>query len=117
MWNDLLDDPQPTSLSRTEGDSRRRPMKYDQAGSGNYNAVSGVIETVNAVAPFGGFRAPAPNTTLTYSQGSNISVRIALTDASGKALTSAEAAPLAAAGDVEVVLTGPNGNRAQLSSA
>ena len=92
-------------------------VKYDQAGSGNYNAASGVIETVNAVAAFGGFRTPAPNTTLTYNPGSNISVRIALTDASGKPLTSAEAAPLAAAGDVEVVLTGPNGNRAQLSSA
>ena len=92
-------------------------VKYDQAGNGNYDDASGVIEKVNAIAAFGGFQAPAPNTTVTYNPGSNMSVRLALADAAGKPLTSAEAAPLAAGGYVEVVLTGPNGNRTQLASA
>ena len=92
-------------------------VKYDQAGNGNYSAASGVIETVNAVAGFGGFKAPVPNTTVTYTPGSTVSVRLVLTDGSGTPLTSAEAAPLAAAGDIEVVLTGPSGNSAHLASA
>jgi tetratricopeptide (TPR) repeat protein len=92
-------------------------VKYDQAGNGNYDDASGMIEKVDAVAAFGGFQTPAPSTTVPYTPGSNMSVRLALTDVSGKPLTSAEAAPLAAGGDVQVVLTGPNGNGTQLASA
>ena len=90
---------------------------YDQAGDSNYNGASGVIEQVSALAAFGGFQAPAPDTTVTYNPGSSMTVRLALADASGTALTSAQAAPLAAGGDVEVVLTGPNGDRTELASA
>ena len=88
---------------------------YDQVGNSKYSEASGVVEKVDGVAAFGGFQAPAPNTPVPYNP--DMSVRLALTDVSGKALTPAEAAPLAAAGDVEVVLTGPNGNRTQLASA
>jgi hypothetical protein len=90
-------------------------VKYDQAGDGNYNAAPGVTEVVNAVAAFGGFQVPLPNAAL--KAGSKITVKFTLTDASGHPLSAAAAAALAAAGNVEVTLTGPNGNTTQLASA
>jgi hypothetical protein len=92
-------------------------VKYDQAGDSNYNAAPEVTETVNAEAAFGGFQAPTPKTVLTYKSGANIPVKFTLTDSSGHPLAAASAAALAAAGNVEVILTGPNGNTTQLSSA
>jgi hypothetical protein len=89
-------------------------VKYDQAGNGNYNPASGVIETVNAVAAIGAFQIPAANSTVLYAPGS-YTVRLFLTDAFGKSLTSAQAAPLIADGDISVALTGPNGS-AQVAS-
>jgi hypothetical protein len=71
---------------------------------------------VNAVAAFGGFQAPLPNAVL--KAGSKIAVKFTLTDASGHPLSAVAAAALAAAaGSVEVTLTGPNGNTTQLASA
>jgi antitoxin (DNA-binding transcriptional repressor) of toxin-antitoxin stability system len=84
-------------------------VKYDQAGNGNYNPASGVIETVNATAAIGGFQFPAANSAVPYASGAFI-VRLVLTDAFGKPLTSAQAAPLIAAADISVALTGPNGS-------
>jgi hypothetical protein len=89
-------------------------VKYDQAGGSNYNAAPEVTETVAAVAAFGGFQAPLPNTLL--KAGSKISVRFTFTYASGDPLSAAAAAALAAAGSVRVTLAGPNGNTAQLAS-
>ncbi len=74
-----------------------------------------MTEVVNAVAAFGGFQAPLPNAVL--KAGSKITVKFTLTDASGHPLSAAAAAALAAAGSVEVTLTGPNGNTTQLASA
>jgi hypothetical protein len=90
-------------------------VMYDQAGGSNYNAAPEVTETVSAVAAFGGFQAPLPNTAL--KAGSKITVKFILTDASGHPLSAAAAAALAAAGSVQVILTGPNGNTTQLASA
>ena len=90
-------------------------VKYDQAGNSNYKAAPAVTEAVNAVAAFGGFQAPLPNAVL--KAGSKITVKFTLTDASGHPLAAAAAAALAAAGSVEVTLTGPNGNTTQLASA
>ena len=89
--------------------------KYDQAGNSNYNAAPAATEVVNAVAAFGGFQAPLPNAVL--KAGSKITVKFTLTDASGHPLSAAAAAALAAAGSVEVTLTGPGGNNTQLASA
>lgn len=91
-------------------------VRLDQAGNGNYNPASGVVETVSAIAAFGGFSVPAANSTVTYTPGS-YTVRLVLTDAFGKPLTSAEAGPLAAAGDISVALAGANGNSAQVATA
>jgi hypothetical protein len=90
-------------------------VKYDQAGNSNYNAALAVTEAVNAVAAFGGFQAPLPGAAL--KAGSKITVKFTLTDASGHPLSAAAAAALAAAGSVEITLTGPNGNTTQLASA
>jgi len=90
-------------------------VTYDQAGNGTYNAAPEVTETVNADAAFGGFHAPLPNAVL--KAGSKITVKFTLTDASGHPLSAAAAAALAAAGSVEVTLTGPSGNTTQLASA
>jgi hypothetical protein len=92
-------------------------VKYDQAGDGNYNAAPELTETVNAIAAFGGFQAPPPKTTLTYKAGSNIAVKFTFTDASGHPLAASAAAALAAAGNVEVSLTGPDPSKTQLASA
>jgi hypothetical protein len=71
---------------------------------------------VNAVAAFGGFQAPLPNAVV--KAGSRITVKFTLTDASGHPLSAAAAAALAATpGGVEVTLTGPNVNAAQLAAA
>jgi hypothetical protein len=86
-------------------------VKYDQAGDGNYNAAPEVTETVSALAAFGGFQAPLPNTTLKL--GSKTTVKFTLTDVAGHPLSAAMAMPLA----MQVVLTGPNGNTTQLASA
>jgi len=87
-------------------------VKYDQAGNGNYNAAPEAAETVSAVAAFGGFQAPLPNAAL--KAGSKITVKFALTDASGHPLAAAAAA---AVGPVETTLAGPNGDTTQLASA
>ena len=91
-------------------------VKYDQAGNSNYKAASQVAEKVKAVAAFGGFLAPAPKSS-DNKAGSKIAVKYTLRDASGHPLTSAEAAALAAAGSVKVVLSGPNHRSRQLASA
>jgi hypothetical protein len=91
-------------------------VKFSQAGNTDYNPASGLIETANAIAAIGGFSVPAANSTVPYAPGP-YTVRLALTDAFGKPLTAAEATPLAAAGDIAVALTGPNGSTAQLASA
>ena len=90
-------------------------VKYDQAGDSNYKAAPEVTDAVNAVAAFGGFQAPLPNAVL--KAGSKITVKFTFTDASGHPLSAVAAAALAAAGSVEVTLTGPNGNTTQLASA
>ena len=91
-------------------------VKFDQAGNSNYNAAPAVTEAVNAVAAFGGFQAPLPNAVL--KAGSKITVKFTLTDASGHPLSAAAAAALAAAaGSVEVTLTGPDGNSTQVAAA
>jgi hypothetical protein len=87
-------------------------IEYDQAGNGDYNAAPEVSETVNAVAAFGGFQTPLSNAVL--KTGAKFTVKFTLTDASGHPLSAATAA---AVGSVEVTLTGPNGNTAQLASA
>jgi hypothetical protein len=91
-------------------------VKLNQAGNANYDPASGVIETVDVIVALGGFSMPAANSTVTYTPGS-YTVRLVLSDAFGKPLTSAQAAPLAAAGDIAVVLTGPNSGSAQVASA
>jgi tetratricopeptide (TPR) repeat protein len=90
-------------------------VTYEQAGNANYKAAPKVDEMVDVVAAFGGFRVPAPNATVPL--GSTLRVTLTLADASGKPLPSSVATPLAATGVMEVVLTGPNGNSAQLASA
>ena len=92
-------------------------VKYDQTGNSNYNAAPEVTETVNAIAAFGGFQTPAPKTVLTYNAGSAIAVKFTLTDSSGHPLAASAAAALAAAGDVEVILRGPNTSNTQLAMA
>jgi hypothetical protein len=90
-------------------------VMYDQAGDSNYKAAPEVTDAVIAVAAFGGFQAPLPNAVL--KAGSKITVKFTFTDASGHPLSAVAAAALAAAGSVEVTLTGPNGNTTQLASA
>jgi hypothetical protein len=90
-------------------------VRYDQSGNSNYNAAPEVTETVNAAAAFGGFQAPTPNAVL--KAGSKITVNFTLTDALGHSLSAAAAAALAAAGSVEVTLTGPSDNTTLLASA
>jgi hypothetical protein len=90
-------------------------VKYDELGNANYNAAPGVTEVVKAGAAFGGFQAPLPNAVL--KAGSKITVKFTLTDASGHPLSGTAAAALAAAGSVDVTLTGPSGNTAQLAWA
>jgi hypothetical protein len=84
---------------------------YDQAGNSNYNPAPELTETVSAAAAFGGFQAPLPNTAL--KAGSKTTIKFTLTDASGRPLSATAASALA----VQVILTGPNGNAAQLASA
>jgi len=91
-------------------------VKYDQAGNSNYKTAPEVTEKVAAVAAFGGFRAPASKSS-DNKAGSKIAVIFTLGDASGSPLTSAEAAALAVAGSVKVVLSGPNTSSRQLASA
>jgi hypothetical protein len=91
-------------------------VKYNQAGSSDYKAAPQVAEKVKAVAAFGGFRAPAPKSS-DNKPGVKIPVKFTLRDASGHPLTSAEAAALAAAGSVKVVLSGPNASTRQLASS
>jgi Carboxypeptidase regulatory-like domain len=90
-------------------------VRYDQAGNSNYVAAPEVSEKVKAVAAFGGFRAPTPKSS--NKAGAKITVKFTLRDATGHPLTSAEAAALAAAGSVKVVLSGPNTSSRKRASA
>lgn len=75
----------------------------DMAGNDQAAPVS-VSYTV--VYGFGGFTSPVPGSTLSKS-ARTIIARFRLTNASGAPITSTRASALAAAGDVEVTLSGP----------
>jgi hypothetical protein len=82
------------------------------------NLANAASKTVHytVVYGFGGFQTPKPKPALTYKSGSNIAVKFTLTDASGHSLSANTAAALAAAGNVKIVLSGPNGNTVQASA-
>ena len=73
--------------------------------AGNPQAAN-VSVSYTVVYGFGGFLAPLPKSTLQKS-GSNIAVKFRLTDANGVPISATDAAALAAAGKVQVTLSGP----------
>ena len=74
--------------------------------AGNQQAAP-VSATYSVVYGFGGFLSPLPKSTLAKS-GSTIPVKFRLTNAQGQPIANTLAAALAAAGNVQATLTGPN---------
>jgi hypothetical protein len=78
----------------------------NQAGGGAWAAAPQVQRSTTAVYGFGGYLSPLTKSTLNRKAG-NIPVQFQLTNAAGRPIASLLASQLAAAGSVQVTLSGP----------